>query len=267
MARVPSARTVTPDDARLAVDAHHPALLRGQCFGPGGSGLGTVCGFQRSGAAGLGTLGGGLGLGRVGGAAGRACGGALGSGGGRAGAFQHPGHELLIQRGRQLLGAAVGGQDGVGVIAAGAGVGGVVFAADGCQHPLPAGAAGEPPVHRHPAFAVQRHRGQQGAVGAPQVERRAAARPGFGQNEVQLVHPGGVLRAQVQAVGPGKELGAAALLLCDLDLHKNLPFCFFLDCTGGAVFYPVRTFFQNISVLRHFAGEHFSGEIRTVFFG
>ena len=65
-------------------------------------------------------------------------------------------------------------------------------------------------------------------------------------------------RAQVQAVGPGKELGAAALLLCDLDLHKNLPFCFFLDCTGGAVFYPVRTFFQNISVLRHFAGRRFS---------
>ena len=35
----------------------------------------------------------------------------LGRSRGAAGAFQHAGHELLIQRGRQLLGAAVCGQD------------------------------------------------------------------------------------------------------------------------------------------------------------
>ena len=70
--------------------------------------------------------------------------GALGRRGGCAGTFQHASHELLVQGGRQVLGAAVGGQGGIGVVPAGAGVGGVAGAAHGGQHPLPTGAAGAP---------------------------------------------------------------------------------------------------------------------------
>ena len=139
--------------------------------------------------------------------------------GGAAGAFQHAGHELLVQRGRQLLCVIINGQNGVAVIAAGTGVGGVAVFTHGGQHPLPAGAAGQAAVHRDAVLGVQRHRRQQGAVAAAQIQRKGAPGPCVRQLEQQLVHPGSVLRTEMQPVRLGKELGAAALLLNDLDLH------------------------------------------------
>ena len=68
-------------------------------------------------------------------------------------------------------------------------------------------------------LGVQRHRRQQGAVAAAQIQRKGAPGPCVRQLEQQLVHPGGVLRTEMQPVRLGKELGAAALLLNDLDLH------------------------------------------------
>ncbi len=51
--------------------------------------------------------------------------------------------------------SSVGGQDGVGVVAAGPGIGGVAAGIDGCQHPLPAGASGQAAVHGDAVLRVQ----------------------------------------------------------------------------------------------------------------
>ena len=115
------------------------------------------------------------------------------------------------------------------VVPAGAGVGGVAGAAHGGQHPLPTGAAGEAAVHRHAGIAVQRHRGQLGAVAAAQVQGNGAVGPAFGQLELQPVHAFRILCAQVQAAGLRQEFGAAAGSMNDLDLHGfDLPFRFFI---------------------------------------
>ena len=251
----------------FAVHAQYLTVCRGQLFGAGGSSLGPGCTPGRRGAAGAGLPGSSLCLCGTGSAAFGAGRGALGRRGGCAGTFQHAGHELLVQGGRQVLGAAVGGQGGIGVVPAGAGVGGVAGAAHGGQHPLPTGAAGEAAVHRHAGIAVQRHRGQLGAVAAAQVQGNGAVGPAFGQLELQPVHAFRVLCAQVQAAGLRQEFGAAAGSMNDLDLHGfDLPFRFFLfDCTPGRAAAEVCSFSPQISGIRHFAGGVFLGVIRGQF--
>ena len=214
-------------DAGLAVHAHDPALCRCKLFGTGCSSFGFCGRLSGAGAVGPGALRGRLSLCGIGGGSRGACSCFLGGSGSAAGAFQHAGHELLIQRGRQLLRAAVRGQDGVGVVAAGAGVGGIACVVDGGQHPLAAGAAGEPPVHRYPVAFFQRNGSKQGAVAAAQVQRHGASGPLFRQGKVQLVHAGSVLRTEVQAVGAGVKFGAAALPANDLDLHTKPSFLLF----------------------------------------
>jgi hypothetical protein len=125
---------------------------------------------------------------------------------------------------------------------------------------LAAGTAGEPPVHRYPVAFFQRNGSKQGAVAAAQVQRHGASGPLFRQGKVQLVHAGSVLRAEVQAVGAGVKFGAAALPANDLNLHTKPSFLLFLEYRAAAESYPVRTFFVNISAVRHFAGPYFSGQ-------
>ena len=230
----------------------------GQLFGAGGSSLGPGCTPGRRGAAGAGLPGSSLCLCGTGSAAFGAGRGALGRRGGCAGTFQHAGHELLVQGGRQVLGAAVGGQGGIGVVPAGAGVGGVAAAAYGGQHPLSPHAAGQAAVHRHTVVGVQRNGGQLHPIAAAQIQRQGAPRPRCGQDELQPVHPLGVLCAKVQPVRPGHKFGAAALLLKDFDLHAKPPFLFAVPIVPpGAQNYPVCTKNVKFSVLRHFAKRGF----------
>ena len=53
---------------------------------------------------------------------------------GGIGAVHHPGDELFVDRGRQLLTAALGGEDAVDIVLAGPGVGGVAIAVGSGQH-------------------------------------------------------------------------------------------------------------------------------------
>ena len=142
-------------DAAFAVHAHYLTVGRHKLLCPCGSSLGTGCTAGCSGTVGAGALCRGLGLCRIGC---RACStgcGTLRGGGSGTGTFQHTRHELLILRGRQLFRAAVSGQDGVGVVAAGPGIGGVAAGIDGCQHPLSAGASGQAAVHGDAVLRVQ----------------------------------------------------------------------------------------------------------------
>ena len=173
-------------------------------------------------------------------------------------AFQHARHKLLVHRGRQLLTAAVRRQGGVHIVAAGAGIGGVAAAAYGGQHPLSPHAAGQAAVNRHTVVGVQRNGGQLHPIAAAQIQRQGAPRPRCGQDELQPVHPLGVLCAKVQPVRPGHKFGAAALLLKDLDLHAKPPFLFAVPIVPpGAQNYPVCTKNVKFSVLRHFAKRGF----------
>ena len=100
--------------------------------------------------------------------------------------------------------------------------------------------------------------GQLHPIAAAQIQRQGAPRPRCGQDELQPVHPLGVLCAKVQPVRPGHKFGAAALLLEDLDLHAKPPFLFAVPIVPpGAQNYPVCTKNVKFSVLRHFAKRGF----------
>ena len=100
--------------------------------------------------------------------------------------------------------------------------------------------------------------GQLHPIAAAQIQRQGAPRPRCGQDELQPVHPLGVLCAKVQPVRPGHKFGAAALLLKDFDLHAKPPFLFAVPIVPpGAQNYPVCTKNVKFSVLRHFAKRGF----------
>ena len=137
----------------------------------------------------------------------------------RVGVLQYLRHELLVQGGGGVRGNVIGGQGGVGVVAAGAAVGGVAGAVEGGNHPLSAGAAGKAAVHHHGALGTEGHCSGGAAVPPAQVEGDGALLPRRGQGEAEGVHPFSVLPAQMETVGLCFKLGASAQPGNDLDFH------------------------------------------------
>ena len=222
--RCPDVQRVQPDRAAPAVDAQDSALagrVGGRTLGSGLCLFGVACGQRGAGGGLLGRgcrLAGAL-LGVL-----LAGGRPLGGLGGGVGAGDHPGDELLVDRGRQLLAPALGGEDVVDVILAGPGVGGVALAVGGGQHPLAAGPAGEAAAHPDAARFVQLQRLSQCAVGVADVEGDDAPGPLPGQGKFQPVHAFGLLCAQMQPVGLGEKFGAAEVPGGNVDLHGENSF-------------------------------------------
>ena len=132
---------------------------------------------------------------------------------------KHLRHKLLVERRGRLLSGAVRRQGRVDVVAAGAGVGRVA-GSGGAEHPLAGRPAGQGAADRNGAAAVQQKGRGQTAVAVPDVEGDGQILPCCGQTESEPIHADGVLCAEVELAGAGKEFGSAEVLGGDLNFHK-----------------------------------------------
>lgn len=143
-------------------------------------------------------------------------------------AVQHLCYKLFVQAGGGVRDGRPFQRERVAyVVAAGAGIGGVIRRAGGGQHPLSAAPAGKAAVHRYLSAAVQGDGGGQGAVLVADVQGHGPAGPVRGQRKTEGVHPLGLLRPQMQPMGPGQIFGAAVTAGEDPDRDiqsKFLPF-------------------------------------------